>query len=93
MRDGDRRSQEEAVRKMTSANAAKLGLTDRGLVKPGMFADLTVFDPEMVIDKSTYTDPFHYSEGIEYVVVNGKVVLDGGKPTGVKPGRALKRTP
>ncbi|HEX3146526.1 MAG TPA: D-aminoacylase [Gemmataceae bacterium] len=82
---------EDAVRKMTSANAAKLGLTDRGLVKPGMFADLTVFDPEKVIDKSTYTDPFHYSEGIEFVVVNGKVVLDGGKATGAKPGRALRR--
>jgi N-acyl-D-amino-acid deacylase len=82
---------EDAVRKMTSANAAKLGLTDRGLVMPGMFADITVFDPEKVIDKSTYTDPFHYSEGIEYVVVNGKVVLDGGKPTGAKPGRAIRR--
>jgi N-acyl-D-aspartate/D-glutamate deacylase len=82
---------EDAVRKMTSANAAKLGLTDRGLVKPGMFADLTVFDPDRVIDKSTYTDPFHYSEGIECVVVNGTVVLDGGKPTGAKPGRAIKR--
>jgi N-acyl-D-amino-acid deacylase len=82
---------EDAVRKMTSANAAKLRLTDRGLVKPGMFADLTVFDPDRVIDKSTYTDPFHYSEGIAYVVVNGTLVLDGGKPTGAKPGRAIKR--
>ena len=82
---------EEAVRKMTSANAAKVGLTDRGLVRPGAFADLTVFDPATVIDRSTYTDPFHYSEGIAYVVVNGRLVLDGGKPTGVKPGRALRR--
>ncbi|HJZ91350.1 MAG TPA: D-aminoacylase [Gemmataceae bacterium] len=82
---------EDAVRKMTSLNAAKLGLTDRGLVKPGAFADLTVFDPAKVIDKSTYEDPFRYGEGIAYVVVNGKLVLDGGKPTGMKPGRALRR--
>ncbi|HVK11902.1 MAG TPA: D-aminoacylase [Gemmataceae bacterium] len=83
---------EEAVRKMTSANAAKIGQRDRGVVRPGAFADLTVFDPEKVIDKSTYTDPFHYSEGIAYVVVNGQVVLDAGKPTGAKPGRALRRS-
>ena len=82
---------EEAVRKMTSANAAKIGQRDRGVVRPGAFADLTIFDPEKVIDKSTYTDPFHYSEGIAYVVVNGQVVLDQGKPTGAKPGRALRR--
>ena len=81
---------EEAVRKMTSLNAAKLGLTDRGLLRPGMFADVTVFDPEKVIDRSTYTDPFRYGEGIEYVVVNGKLTLDAGKPTGDKPGRALR---
>jgi N-acyl-D-aspartate/D-glutamate deacylase len=82
---------EEAVRKMTSANAAKLGLTDRGVVRPGAFADLTVFDPAAVIDRSTYADPFHYGEGIVHVVVNGQVVLDGGKPTGAKPGRAVRR--
>jgi N-acyl-D-amino-acid deacylase len=82
---------EEAIRKMTSANAAKLGLTDRGIVRPGAFADLTVFDPVTVIDRSTYADPFHYSEGIVHVVVNGQVVLDGGKPTGAKPGRAVRR--
>ncbi|HET6574006.1 MAG TPA: D-aminoacylase [Fimbriiglobus sp.] len=84
---------EDAVRKMTSLNAAKLGLRDRGLVRPGDFADLTLFDPEKVIDRSTYTDPFRYSEGIEYVVVNGQVVLDRGKPTTARPGRALRRTP
>ena len=81
---------EDAVRKMTSLNAAKLGLTDRGLLRPGMAADVTVFDPEKVIDRSTYTDPFHYGEGIEYVLVNGKLTLDAGKPTGEKPGRALR---
>jgi N-acyl-D-aspartate/D-glutamate deacylase len=82
---------EDAIRKMTSANAEKIGLADRGLLRAGTFADVTLFDPEKVIDKSTYTDPFHYSEGISYVVVNGKVVLDKGNPTGVKPGRALRR--
>jgi N-acyl-D-aspartate/D-glutamate deacylase len=84
---------EDAVRKMTSLNAAKIGITDRGLLRPGMFADVTVFDPEKVIDRSTYTDPFHYSDGIMFVAVNGKLVLDGGKPTGAKPGRALRHAP
>src|SRR5256885_7554941 len=78
---------EDAVRKMTSLNAAKLGLVDRGLLRPSNFADVTLFHPERVIDRSTYTEPFHYSEGIEYVIVNGKVVLEGGKHTGVRPGR------
>jgi N-acyl-D-aspartate/D-glutamate deacylase len=81
---------EDAVRKMTSLNAAKLGLTDRGLLRSGQFADLTLFDPERVLDKSTYTSPFQYSEGIEYVIVNGQVVLDKGKHTGTRPGRALR---
>lgn len=82
---------EDAVRKMTSLNAAKLGIPDRGLLKAGLFADVTIFDAEKVIDRSTYTDPFRYNEGIEYVVVNGQLVLEKGKPTGAKPGRALKR--
>ena len=82
---------EDAVRKMTSLNAAKLGIFDRGLLRPGSFADITIFDAERVIDRSTYTDPFHYSEGIEYVIVNGEVVLDQGRHTGKRPGRALKR--
>jgi N-acyl-D-aspartate/D-glutamate deacylase len=83
---------EDAVRKMTSLNAAKLGILDRGLLRAGQFADLTVFDPERVIDRSTYTEPFQYSVGIEYVVVNGQLVLERGKPTGAKPGRALRRS-
>jgi N-acyl-D-aspartate/D-glutamate deacylase len=82
---------EDAVRKMTSLNAAKVNLADRGLLRPGLYADVTVFDPERVIDRSTYTDPFRYSEGIEYVVVNGRVVLDKGRHTGERPGRALRR--
>ena len=81
---------EDAVRKMTSLNAAKLGLTDRGLLRAGQFADLTLFDPERVIDKSTYTSPFAYNEGIEYVIVNGQVVLEKGKHTGARPGRSIR---
>jgi N-acyl-D-amino-acid deacylase len=83
-------SLEEAVRKMTSLNATKLGLHDRGLLRAGHYADLTLFDPERVIDRATYTDPFQYSEGIEYVIVNGQLVLEKGKHTGAKPGRALR---
>ena len=72
---------------MTSLSAAKLGVTDRGLLRPGDYADVTVFDPEHIADKATYSDPFQYSTGVVYVVVNGKVVLDGGKHTGERPGR------
>ena len=65
-------------------------LRDRGLLRAGQYADVTVFDPVRVIDHSTYTEPFQYSEGIEYVIVNGRVVLDQGKHTGVRSGRALR---
>jgi N-acyl-D-aspartate/D-glutamate deacylase len=81
---------EDAVRKMTSLNAAKLGITDRGLLRPGNFADVTVFDPERIADRATFTEPFQYPEGVEYVVVNGKIVLDKGTHTHERPGRALR---
>jgi N-acyl-D-aspartate/D-glutamate deacylase len=84
---------EDAVRKMTSLNAAKLGIRDRGLLRAGNFADLTLFDPECVIDRATYKEPFQYSAGIEYVIVNGEVVLARAEHTGARPGRALRRTP
>jgi N-acyl-D-aspartate/D-glutamate deacylase len=84
---------EDAVRKMTSLNAAKLGLMDRGLLRPGAYADVTVFDPERILDHSTYAEPFQYSDGVAFVVVNGKVVLDRGKHTGERPGRALRHRP
>ena len=83
---------EDAVRKMSSLNAAKLGIRDRGLIRRGMFADITLFDPDRAIDRSTYEDPFEYSEGIEYVIVNGQLVLDRGKHTGAHPGRALRHS-
>ncbi|HWE35627.1 MAG TPA: D-aminoacylase [Isosphaeraceae bacterium] len=82
---------EDAIRKMTSLNASKLGLRDRGTLRAGAFADVTVFDPARVIDRSTYEEPFQYSEGVEFVVVNGTVVLDHGRPTAPRPGRALRR--
>jgi len=81
---------EDAIRKMTSLNAGKLGLRDRGLLRAGTFADVTIFDPDRVRDRSTYEDPFRYAEGIEHVIVNGQLVLDKGKPTDARPGRALR---
>jgi N-acyl-D-amino-acid deacylase len=84
---------EDAVRKMTSLNANKLGLHDRGLVHQGLAADLCLFDPAKVIDHATYTDPFQYNDGIEYVIVNGEVVLERGSHTGARPGRALRHAP
>jgi N-acyl-D-amino-acid deacylase len=83
-------SLEDAVRKMTSLNAAKLGLADRGLLRDGLAADITIFDPATVLDRATYTDPFQYNDGIEYVIVNGQLVLDRGQHTGAKPGRVLR---
>jgi N-acyl-D-aspartate/D-glutamate deacylase len=93
VREGKLLRLEDAVRKMTSLNAAKLGIHDRGLLRPGNYADVTLFDPERVIDRSTYTQPFQYSEGIAYVIVNGQVVLDRGTHTGARPGRALRHRP
>jgi N-acyl-D-aspartate/D-glutamate deacylase len=84
---------EDAVRKMTSLNASKLGICDRGVLRPGLFADVTVFNPETVIDQATYLEPFQDNKGIEYVIVNGQIVLDRGKHTGARPGRALRHSP
>jgi N-acyl-D-aspartate/D-glutamate deacylase len=81
---------EEAIRKMTSLPASRMGLSERGLLRPGMAADLVAFDPETVRDRATFEDPLHYSEGIPYVAVNGELVVDGGKITAARPGRALK---
>jgi N-acyl-D-amino-acid deacylase len=83
-------SLEEAIRKMTSLPASRMRLHDRGVVRPGMAADLVAFDPERIRERSTYTDPTHYSEGIPYVMVNGALVVDGGRITDARPGRILK---
>jgi N-acyl-D-amino-acid deacylase len=82
-------SVEEAVRKMTSLPARRMRLHDRGQLHPGMAADITVFDPERIRDVATFEDPNRYSEGVAYVVVNGRVVLDDGKMTAERPGRVL----
>jgi N-acyl-D-amino-acid deacylase len=81
---------EEAIRKMTSLPAARMHLRDRGLLRPGMLADLVAFDPDHVRERSTYADPNHYSEGIPYVAVNGTLVVDEGRITAARPGRALR---
>lgn len=78
------------VRKMTSLPAQKLGLRDRGLLTEGMWADVVIFDPERIADKATYLQPYQYPEGIEYVLVNGTVVVKKGEHTGALPGKPLK---
>jgi N-acyl-D-amino-acid deacylase len=82
---------QEAVRKMTGAPAQKLGFRDRGLIKKGMRADITVFDPEKVEDVATFTDPQRYAAGIPYVIVNGEVVIYENEHTGNLPGKALRK--
>ncbi len=82
---------EEAIRKMTSLPATKIGLKNRGLIKEGFQADIVVFDPAHIIDKATYEDPHKYPEGINYVIVNGKVVVENGNHTGARPGKILRR--
>lgn len=81
---------EEAIRKITSLNANKLGIHDRGIIRPGAFADLTIFDPKTISDLATYTEPFQYNRGVHHVIVNGQIVLEDGQHTGRRPGRALR---
>ena len=81
---------EEAIRKMTSKAAARVHLTDRGILRPGMIADITIFDPQTIRDVATFDDPNHYSIGIRHVFVNGKRVVADGKITNERPGRPLR---
>lgn len=81
----------EAIRKMTSLPAQHLGWKDRGIIHAGAFADLVLFNPETVIDHSTFAKPFELPTGIEKVFVNGQIVWDAGKATGARPGRVLPR--
>ena len=83
-------SLEFAIRKMTSLAAQRVGLTERGLLRPGMYADITVFDPNTIIDNSTYERPQQLATGVSYVFVNGVAVVDDGKVTSSLPGRALR---
>ncbi|MBI2620145.1 MAG: D-aminoacylase [Ignavibacteriales bacterium] len=83
-------SLEDAIRKMTSLPAQRVGLKDRGLLKEGFYADIVIFDPETIIDKATFENPHQYSEGISHVLVNGQVVWENGTFAGNYPGRALR---
>ena len=81
---------EEAIRKMTSLAASRVGIMDRGILRPGMMADIVVFDPSTIEDKATYNDPLHYSVGVKHVFVNGRPVVFDGQLTEERPGRALR---
>jgi len=83
---------QEAVRKMTSMPAQKLGLRNRGLLREGMVADIVIFDADEIIDEATFTDPHRFPRGIHYVIVRGEVVVRKNEHTGVLPGRALRKT-
>ena len=83
-------SLEEAVRRLTSLPASITGLSDRGTLAPGKKADVVVFDPATIIDRATFEDPNHYSEGVTWLLVNGVPVVADGKPTAARPGRALR---
>jgi len=81
----------EAVRRMTSLPASRLKLADRGLVRENMVADLVLFNPKTVIDRSTFAEPEKLSEGIEKVYVSGALVWDHDRATGARPGRVLPK--
>jgi N-acyl-D-aspartate/D-glutamate deacylase len=84
-------SLQEAVRKMTSLPAQRIGLRDRGLLREGFKADVVLFDPETVNDEATFTDPHRFPTGIPYVIVNGGIVVDGGDQTEALPGKVLRK--
>jgi dihydroorotase/N-acyl-D-amino-acid deacylase len=81
---------EEAVRKMTSAVATRLSLADRGLLAQGSYADIVLFDPATIMDRATYEQPLQLSVGVRHVWVNGTQVVQDGRHTGAKPGRAVR---
>jgi N-acyl-D-amino-acid deacylase len=81
---------EKAIQKMTGMPAKRVGLRDRGFLREGMFADIAIFDPRGVIDRATFEAPNQYPEGIAYVIVNGKLSVDGGKRTPALAGRPLR---
>lgn len=84
-------SLESAIEKMTSKPARKIGLKNRGELKKGFFADITIFNPKTIIDKADFENPYQYSEGVEFVIVNGKTVINNGKHTGELAGKVLKK--
>ena len=80
---------EDAVRKMSSFPAARVGFSDRGILRPGMKADLAIFDPASVRDKATYEQPHQYAEGFAYVIVNGQIVYENGAMTSARSGKVI----
>jgi N-acyl-D-amino-acid deacylase len=90
VREEHKLSLEDAIRKFSALPAARMRLTDRGVVKQGMSADLVVFDPDKIRDRATFEDPNQLSEGMQYVMVNGVPVIDGGKQTDALPGKVLR---
>ncbi len=82
---------EDAVRKMTSLPAQRLGLWDRGILQEGFWADITVFDPKTVLDKATFTEPHQFPLGIEYVIINGSIVLEKGSQRRIYPSKVLRK--
>jgi N-acyl-D-aspartate/D-glutamate deacylase len=80
---------EDAVRKMSAFPAARLGLADRGVLRPGLKADIAVFDAAAVRDTATFTKPHQYAEGFSHVIVNGQIVFENGGMTEARPGRVL----
>ena len=83
---------EDAIRRMTSLPARTFGFRDRGVLREGQAADIVIFDPEKIQDKATYQQPHQYTEGFDFVLVNGIVMVDGGKLTDAKGGRVVRRT-
>jgi N-acyl-D-aspartate/D-glutamate deacylase len=90
VRDEKQMPLEDAIRRFTSRPAIRVGITDRGILRDGMKADVTIFNPATVRDVSTFVDPTHYSEGIVHVLVNGVAVVSGGKITGGRPGQVVR---
>jgi len=90
VREEKRTTLQEAVRRLTSFPAANLGIKDRGLVKPGMMADLAIFDPATIMDKATFAEPQQFAVGMQHVFVNGQAVLLNGEMTPARPGRAVR---
>ena len=79
----------EAIRKMTSLPAKVLSIKERGLIKEGYYADIVIFNEKTISDNATFQNPHQYSNGVEFVLVNGIVVVEGGNHTGAKPGKVL----
>ena len=92
VREEKKLSLPEAIRKMTSYPAQRIGIKDRGLIKDNFKADIVIFDPKTVKANATRQNPRELSTGIDYVIVNGEIVIDQGNHTGLLPGQALKRT-